>query len=176
MRLQINHIGYEENIAKFEVVRCDDGKRSKSVLVKSPVELMGKDFLPDLKWYMEKYLELPVGAYVDKARKTEQDIRTWGGAVFDSLFCGDAAYWFNRACDEGLDKLQIRITSGNDDLVVLSWPWEALYQERVGYIAIQSSIERRLQNVMDPVDLPKDLPRDVINVLYVIARPYGRRM
>jgi hypothetical protein len=50
MRLQINHIGYEENIAKFEVVRSEGGKRSKSVLIKSPVELMGEDFLPDLKW------------------------------------------------------------------------------------------------------------------------------
>jgi CHAT domain-containing protein len=134
---------------------------------------MGKDFLPDLKWYMEKYLELPVGAYVDKARKVEQDMQTWGAAVFVALFCGDAAYWFNKACEESLDKLQIRITSGDDDLEVLSWPWEALYQERVGYIAIQSSIERRLQNVMDPVDLSKDMPRDVINVLYVISRPYG---
>jgi hypothetical protein len=53
MRLQINHIGYEESIAKFEVVRSEDGKRSKAVLIKSPVELMGKDFLHDLKWYMK---------------------------------------------------------------------------------------------------------------------------
>ncbi|MCP4450703.1 MAG: CHAT domain-containing protein, partial [Planctomycetes bacterium] len=41
-----------------------------------------------------------------------------------------------------------------------------------GYLAHQCHIERQLNNVADPPSLPKDLPKDRINILLVATRPF----
>jgi tetratricopeptide (TPR) repeat protein len=69
-----------------------------------------------------------------------------------------------------LENLIIKISS--NDPAVLSWPWEALYNDENGYIAQHCHIERQINNICDTVISADDLPENQLNILYVIARPY----
>jgi hypothetical protein len=57
---------------------------------------------------------------------------------------------------------------------VLAWPWEALYDRQAACrLANTCQVERRLDHLRDPPKLKK-LPKDRVNILLVIARPYER--
>ena len=54
-----------------------------------------------------------------------------------------------------------------------SWPGRgALHDPRSGWLALTAHIERRLATPGEPAPLAASLPRDRVNVLLVIARPY----
>ncbi|HLN26349.1 MAG TPA: tetratricopeptide repeat protein [Gemmataceae bacterium] len=98
-------------------------------------------------------------------------LRAWGKQAFESLF-GDRAggRLFDGATSDAYIKLHLQISS--DDPRVLGWPWEALYDPEVGYLAQTCQIERRLNQIRDVQKLPESLPRDRVNILLVTARPY----
>ncbi len=99
-------------------------------------------------------------------------MRVWGKETFKALFDkGLARDWYQEGRQEGLSNLEIKVTS--DDPAVLAWPWEALESEDDGCLALHCHMERQLCKIGDARSPVNTLPKDRLNILYVIARPYG---
>ena len=125
--------------------------------------------LEQLKWYLEDFLEYPVGANKKKGEAIVSTLKAWGREAFSRLFTGDAYTWYIDA-RFNLDMLQITIISNSP--TVLSWPWEALYSGDVGYLAQHCFIARQASDITIP-DSPSMQKGDELHILFVIARPYG---
>jgi tetratricopeptide (TPR) repeat protein len=176
MQLQIAHKGFDaEQRALFEVIRQSDGKHGGEAALESPTQIQiapNRTLMTELRWYLEEYLTVPYGAYVNQAKQIEERLERWGRECFDALFgTGHARDWFSDARKAGLEKLQLKIAS--DDPAVLAWPWEALCGEDDGSLAHCCCIERQLSEIGEAPALSKGLSVDHINILMVIARPYG---
>ena len=174
MQLQIRHTNpLRKEPPLFKVVL--NGKEDdRSVPLTPPGEVKfgtnDANLLGDLQWYLEKYPELPIGFEV-RAEAVQAALRQWGRDCFDALFGeGRARDWYRDARQKRLD-LCFQIVS--DDPAVLSWPWEALESRDDGRLALQCRIERQLDNIGDVRTLPDKLPREQLNILYIIARPKG---
>ena len=174
--LQINHInGSPGSTPQFEV-QADNGKRSPAVSLTPPTEQMvaGISLLQGLTWYLEEFFSVSnVENFCTRADAVQAALKEWGRDCFDALFQGHARDWYHEAWRGGLQNLTLKIAS--DDPGVLGWPWEALYSDDDGYIALQCRIERELHRVPDPLPCAAELPQDQLNILYVIARPQGDR-
>ena len=135
----------------------------------------------DLRFYLEDYASLPVGEYAVRGERVENEqLTTWGKALFNSVFDGDKkrqqAYF--RACSaaEKGEPVEVAIRSNNPQFLAL--PWELMkapedspdvepFSVRVG------SFDRSLL-ITDPA---RQFPAngDGFRVLMVIARPDGIR-
>ena len=162
---------------QFQVVRLKDGKTTAPAAIVSPASTPVKD-LPnsnlsaELRWYLEEFLDYPFPPVTDRAEHVQDALRGWGEQAFTALFgTGSGRDFYHDAYREGLENLDLRIAS--DHPGVLAWPWEALADpQQAGALAHHCRIERQLDRGHDPLELPKDLPRDCINILFVTARPY----
>ena len=175
-QLQIRHIGYQDDKPRFVVVRGSDMKWGSETALTPPDQTIvsgrpNNNLQQDLRWYLEQFLELPLGAYLDTAERVQATLQEWGSACFDSLFQKQARDWFQDARRQGLENLTLKIAS--NDPRVLAWPWEALHDPEGGTLAHHCRVERQLSELRDPLRLPDNLPKDRINILLVIARPYG---
>jgi tetratricopeptide (TPR) repeat protein len=173
--LRINHL---QNIepAMFQLTRIADGKSMPPVLIPSPVKFPvegRKDcLLVELKWYLESFLDFPFSPATDHAERVLDALRTWGEQAFLALFGGrEGGRWFDVAAAGGYSNLQLQVAS--DDPKILAWPWEALRDPELGWLAHTCQVERRLNSVRDPQQFRKSLPKDQVNILLVVARPYG---
>jgi len=176
MQLQIRHIEQAKE-PLFEIVRMSDGKHNKSVSLTPPGEVMigthNTTLQHDLKWYLEKYLELPMDTYRTLAEDVQNALAKWGKETFNNLFdSGQVRDWYQEGRREGLANLHIKIVSDNP--AVLAWPWEALESTEDGCLALHCRIERQLCGGLgDVCPLADVLPEDKLNILYIVARPYG---
>jgi hypothetical protein len=131
MQLQISHIPPDDDPKKplFQAVRLPDGKRTSTVVLTPPNDITigesNQTLSSRLRWYLENYLNMPLGGFDKTAEDVQNTLREWGRDCFEKLFSGHARDWFQEARRNGLENLSIKITS--DDPSVLSWPWEALY-------------------------------------------------
>lgn len=151
-----------------------DGKQSKAVPLKSPGEIMigSQTLQQELRWYLEDYLELPVDTFCTRAAAIQEALSQWGRNCFDALFDGGHAQnWYHEARQNNLRGLLLQVIS--DDATVLSWPWEALESYDDGFLSLQCCVERRLDGIGDTRPFSKTLPAGRLNMLYIIARPYG---
>ena len=177
--LQICHVGNQDGIPLFSVVRSGDMKRTLPVPLPPPASFPvqghgDKQLLPELRWYLEDYLQAPFGAYRQSAQAVAETLEAWGTAVFDRLFVGQAQNWYQSAKGQNFQNFRIKITS--DAPEIMAWPWEALHSGEDGYLALRFPLERQLSGGLgDPPPLPEGLPQDVLHILYVIPRPYGER-
>jgi tetratricopeptide (TPR) repeat protein len=163
----------------FEVVRLRDGKASQPAVLPSPFGFPvegrpNSDLMRELQWYLEIFLDYPFPPETDHADRVLKALRDWGEQAFQSLF-GDraAGRMFDAATADDYSRLHLQISS--DDPQVLSWPWEALRDPELGVLAHTCQIERRLNTDRDPQPVPESLPKDCVNILLVVARPYGRQ-
>ena len=175
MELQIHHIGYQDNKYMFEVIRSMDIKHTPAVSLPDPSTFFVENypsryFLPELRWYLEDYLQEPFGAYQQQAESVAETIKAWGRSVFDALFVGYARDWYQDAKRQCFEELRIKIASDSPE--IMSWPWEALYSKDDGYLALRCCIDRQLNDIADPPPLSEELDQNVIHVLYIIPRPY----
>ena len=174
--LRIGHLGEVNGKPQFQVQRAD-GKTAAPVCLTPPDTICVKgrpqsNLLLDLSWYLEKFLDLPYGGNLDVAERVKDAIRDWGIDIFNQLFgAGRARDWYHDARRAGMEQLQLKIAS--DDPRVLAWPWEALRDPEGTTLAHTCRIERQLNQLHDPLPLPDQLARNRINILLVIARPYG---
>jgi tetratricopeptide (TPR) repeat protein len=134
-----------------------------------------EETLTDLRWYLEKFLPFPYGIFPDKAKKIEQKLQEWGQRLFELVFPRSTKAWdfFCEATREGLDKCEINISS--DDPTVLNLPWELLHSSDYQFLAPSLAGMYRSLNghaVRSPMG---QLPQDKLNILLVIARPYGEK-
>jgi len=172
--LVIRHIESLEP-ARFVVQRAADSKTGEPVEVHSPVgwpvEGQPGGLLPELRWYLEDFLDYPFDPWTERATRVEAAVHAWGRAAFEALFGGGRARDFYRdAVRDGPEKLLVQVRS--DDPRVLAWPWEALEDGEAAPLALTGRLERSLDKVADPTPLSADLPRNRVNILLVIARPF----
>ena len=175
-QLLIRHRGFQDDQPLFDVQRLSDGKQTSPVTLSPPdrIAVEGRpnsDLSQDLRWYLEKFLELPLGAYPETAERIQAALKAWGTECFETLFDKQARDWFQDARRHGLKHLTLKIVS--DDPGILAWPWEALHDPDGGTPAHDCRLERQLYGLHDPLPLPENLPKEQINILLVIARPYG---
>ncbi len=135
-----------------------------------------KQALADLRWYLEEYLRFPYGIYPDHAAKIEQKFQYWGEQLFELVFRSSeqARQFFQAATYEGLNQCELVITSDSPE--VLNLPWELLYSpsDRQFLAPSLAGMSRSLSEYAVRAEMG-DLPQDKLNILLVIARPYGER-
>ncbi|MEI2582106.1 CHAT domain-containing protein [Scytonema sp. PRP1] len=132
--------------------------------------------LTDLRWYLEEYLRFPYGLAPDNAAKIEQKLQNWGEQLFELVFRSSekAREFFQAATYDGLHNCELVITS--DDPTVLNLPWELLYStsDRQFLAPTLAGMSRSLSEYAVRAEMPP-LPQDKLNILLVIARPYGEK-
>jgi tetratricopeptide (TPR) repeat protein len=126
--------------------------------------LSEKDF-EDLRWYLEEYLELPVGGSVVRAHRVEKEFMEWGRRLHDVLF----------ASDEGREMLQSLLdaeaprvlTVATDNALLLQHPWELIASANGPLTRLGVTVRRRLgSSTAPPVAL-----RPPVRILLVVSRP-----
>jgi len=176
--LVIRHIP-DSDPASFQVVRLRDGKTAEPVSPPSPhgFPVEGRpnsDLVRELQWYLETFLDYPFPPETDHADRVLKALKDWGEQTFEALFGNrSAGRMFEAATADDYSELLLQISS--DDARVLAWPWEGLRDPEVGVLAHTCQIERRLNKIRDPQPLSASLPNDQVNILLVVARPYGDR-
>ena len=176
MEIQINHIGNQNGSPMFEVIRSMDMKHTAAVSLPDPAEFPveghpAKQFLSELRWYLEDYLQYPFGVFPQLAECVAETMRAWGAVIFDTLFTGCARNWYRTAKQQNFEGFRIKITSDSPE--IMSWPWEALYSRDDGWLALRCCIDRQLSSIDDPPPLLNTSAQNAIHILYVIPRPYG---
>jgi tetratricopeptide (TPR) repeat protein len=174
--LTIRHQNNHDGQAQFVVTRLSDGRTSGPVTVTAPDHITapgrGNSHLAnDLRWYLERFLDYPFEPNLALAQTVQDTLAQWGKAAFSSLFQDKARDWYLDARRQSLSEFTLKIAS--DDPRILSWPWEVLHDPEATTLAHTCRIERQLYELHDPQPLPDNLPADCINILLVIARPYG---
>jgi hypothetical protein len=131
--------------------------------------------LAELRWYLESYLRFPYGNEPNKAAAIEQQLQQWGEQLFNLIFrSGEKAREFlQEAIRSGLDNCELAITSDNPD--ILNLPWEILYSPDYQFLAPQLGGMYRSLSTQPVKAALGQLPQDQLNILLVIARPYGER-
>jgi tetratricopeptide (TPR) repeat protein len=132
--------------------------------------------LAQLRWYLEDYLRFPYGIFPDKAAKIEQKFQDWGEQLFELVFRSSeqARQFFQAATYDGLNQCELVITSDSPE--VLNLPWELLYSpsDRQFLAPSLAGMSRSLSEYAVRAEMG-DLPQDKLNILLVIARPYGEK-
>ena len=131
--------------------------------------------LADLRWYLEEYLRFPYGLEPENAKKIEQKLQAWGQQLFDLVFRSNekAREFFQEATRAGLDKCEISIVSDNP--AVLNLPWELLFSPDYQFLApLLAGMYRSLSEYAVRAELGT-MSDEQLNILLVIARPYGER-
>ena len=170
--LIISHLGGQQ----FTVHRQEDGKRSSPVHLTAPDEVVvagrpDSHLANDLRWYLERFLDYPFPPHTELADRIQSALVQWGQSTFQQLFNGQPLLWYDRIRSTGLEHLVLKIAS--DDPRILAWPWEALCDLHGTTLAHTCRLERQLRELSDPQPLPPGLSSTRINILMVIARPFG---
>lgn len=174
--LTIKHQGEKNGQVQFLVTRLSDGKTAELVSLTAPdkVKLPNRSnshLTNDLRWYLERFLDYPFAPNTSLAEEIQDALDEWGKDTFSKLFQGKVYDWYQETIKFNLDQLILKIAS--EDPRILAWPWEALHDSQGTTLAHTCRIERQLKELHDPRPLPDNLPTDCINILLVIARPYG---
>jgi len=168
--LRINHEG--DNIQLSWQRGQESPRFAPAVAFSHP---FNQQALADLRWYLEDYLRFPYGLEPEKASKIEDKFREWGEELFELVFRGSeqARQFFQEATRAGLKYCEVDIVSDNPR--VLNLPWELLYSPDYQFLApLLAGMCRSLsqQAVRAPLSLQH---QEKLNILLVIARPYGER-
>jgi len=154
----------------------DEKTAREPVSVPSPASIPiegrpNSDLLTELQWYLEHFLDYPFDPETDHAARVQQALKLWGETAFRTLFIDSDGHRLFEAPANG-DYAELHLQIASDDPGVLGWPWEALRDPEHGVLAHTCHIERRLNNVQTPPPLPPSLPKDRINILLIVARPF----
>jgi hypothetical protein len=170
-RLRVRHQG--ENIELSWRRGNEDDRAAPAVRFEHPFTT---EVLEDVRWYLEDYLKFPYGLEPDKAGRIEQKFQAWGESLYNLVFRSseEGRRFVQEATRAGLDNCELAISS--DDPAVLNLPWELLYSpDDRSYLApLLAGMYRSLSGQPVRADLGT-MPEDRLNILLVIARPYGDR-
>ncbi len=147
---------------------------------------LGPVELDDIRWYIERYFQWPVGVFKDRAGKTEEDLSTWGQALYQAALSGESARepfeaWQSQngarrfsvqvdfeAPEGSEDKEKAQLHEAATDLLAL--PWEIMHDGK-GYLSQggkKVQVRRRLPNRQRTETRQASLP---IRVLLLSPRP-----
>ena len=126
----------------------------------------------ELAWYFEEHLEFPFTRKV-RAQQAAQSISTYGEKLFNQVFAQNAKVLvaYSNARQAGLNDAQIEIegTPGFHSL-----HWEALKDpEMPEPLVLQATMVRK--NLVPSAIESGVRPSPTINLLVVVARPFGKR-
>ncbi|CAK8725084.1 TIR domain-containing protein [Candidatus Electrothrix aarhusensis] len=142
--------------------------------------------LDEIRWYIERYFQWPVGVFKDRAAKTEANLSTWGKALYKAALSGESARepleaWQNQSGSrrfsvqvdfeppEGSEEEEIALfREAATDLLAL--PWEIMH-DVIGYLCQGGKgvpVRRCLPNRQRTETLRTALP---IRVLLLSPRP-----
>jgi hypothetical protein len=129
----------------------------------------------ELRWYLEEFLRFPVGIYPDRARRVEEKMAEWGGAMFDHLFgSGKARDFYTLLKNEGLKNFDFEVHHRGAE--ARNFPWELLYDTASRfYLVHQFGAFLRLQEATAASLVRPHPASEQLRVLLVISRPYGGR-
>jgi hypothetical protein len=128
--------------------------------------LSGDDY-EDLRWYLEEYMDLPIGGSVVRATRVEWSLAAWGRKLFDAVFgIGDHRELYNALLDGDSPKL---LTVGTKDPDILRLPWELMADGRGPLTRHEVTIRRQLESAGKPVKYEAGkLP---LRILLAVSRP-----
>lgn len=127
----------------------------------------------DLRWYLEKYLQLPGAGDYARAREIEARLNDWGKALFDEVFDTSQGAHVHRNLLDAVKSSSnsghnCLLTLGSTDPEVLLQPWEMMRDSR-GPLAFQGvTIRRQLKGAGKPPAHELRLP---LRVLLIVSRP-----
>ena len=82
---------------------------------------MSGDDMDELRWYLEEFMQFPLGGERTKAEKVERKLKTWGEALFDALFnTPEGIQVYNNFMRDSEHRL---LTIGTTDADAMSQPW-----------------------------------------------------
>lgn len=120
----------------------------------------------DIRWYLEEYLDLPIGGSVLRARRIERSLAEWGRALYQAVFDHgdhrDLIHDLLRADPPHL----LTIASTNGDILRL--PWELMADERGALTRRDVTIRRQLETVKQSLAYSVGSP---LRLLLVVSRP-----
>lgn len=117
----------------------------------------------ELRWYLEHFLDYPFYPETVHADRILDALKAWGAQAYAALFSPcDMETWL-----AGAGAVKIR----SDAPHILTWPWEALFNPREGYLARRHGFERMFKSLPDAIPIWA-LPEDRVNILLVVARPF----
>lgn len=134
---------------------------------------VGEAEAADLRWYLEKYLQLPGAGDHARARGIEARLNDWGKALFDEIFDTSQGTHVYRNLLEAVKSSSnsgnnCLLTLGSTDPEVLLQPWEMMRDSR-GPLAFQGiTIRRQLRGAGKPPAHELRLP---LRVLLIVSRP-----
>jgi hypothetical protein len=131
------------------------------------VPFLKDDDYEDLRWYLEDYMDLPIGGAKVRAERIERALGAWGRTLFDAVFGGGDHRELYAALLEG--EAPRLLTVGTKDLDVLRLPWELLADSRGPLSRRGVTLRRQLETARRPEAYPTGkLP---LRILLAVSRP-----
>jgi predicted ATPase len=132
--------------------------------------------LEELRWYVEEFMDLPVGGYAVKARRIEGQMEAAGRRLLDAVFSdrnGGAALDRTLGHDAPERWLEVVAEPGTS-AEPLAWPWELLHDD-AGFLAMRRLRVRRTLphggvTPARPADMAARRTRG-LRVLVIVCRP-----
>jgi hypothetical protein len=120
----------------------------------------------DLRWYLEEYMDLPIGGSVLRANRIGQALSQWGRDLYKAVF----DYGDHRDLIRDLMRAEpprlLTIATSNGDMLRL--PWEIMADERGALTRHDITIRRQLETMRQPLSYDVGTP---LRLLVVVSRP-----
>jgi tetratricopeptide (TPR) repeat protein len=130
------------------------------------VPFLSSDDEEDLRWYLEDYIDLPIGGALVRAARIERSLPKWGQKLFGAVFgSGHHRELFATLIDGSAPIL----TVATRDLDVLRLPWEMMADGCGPLTRRRVTIRRQLETAWQPKAYEAGtLP---LRILLVVSRP-----
>jgi hypothetical protein len=120
----------------------------------------------DLRWYLEEFMDLPIGGSLFRAHRIEQSLIQWGRDLYKAIFdYGDHRDLIRDLMGATPPHLLTIATSNGD---ILRLPWELMADERGALTRRGVTIRRQLETVKQHLAYQVGSP---LRVLLVVSRP-----
>ncbi len=124
------------------------------------------DDYADLRWYLEAFMDLPMGGSVLRANRVEQSLVQWGRDLYQAVFDhGDHRDLIRDLMQAETPRLLTIATTDGD---LLRLPWELMADERGALTRRGVTIRRQLETVKQNLTYAVGSP---LRVLLVVSRP-----
>jgi hypothetical protein len=152
-------------MVRVDFSSADSGMRGGGQPQPFTFQLRPEDYT-DIRWYLEEFMDLPIGGSVLRANRIEQSLIQWGRdlykAVFDYGDYRDVIRDLMRAESPHL----LTIATSNGDILRL--PWELMADERGALTRRDVTIRRQLETMHQPLAYDVGVP---LRLLLVVSRP-----
>jgi hypothetical protein len=120
----------------------------------------------DLRWYLEEFMDLPIGGSVLRANRIEQSLIQWGRDLYKAVFDhGDHRDMIRDLVRADPPRLLTIATSHGD---ILRLPWELMTDERGALTRHDVTIRRQLETAKQNLAYDVGMP---LHLLVVVSRP-----